>query len=160
MRLPQSVPSTKDSVLSPIARTAVSLEYAGLRYKDHCPLGMYVVPSTEDLLVWDGVFFVHQGQSLPNSITYRHRIKWQDRILHRFHTQVPLNISRELSGSTTSRSICYRCLSSSNITIKRPIQPFSPVSPMEVSSCFSKIATALDGWLGPKSIMCSMYCIG
>ena len=46
---------------NPVARTAVSLEYASLRHNDHCPLGMYVVPSAEDLLVWDSVFFVHRG---------------------------------------------------------------------------------------------------
>ncbi|KXN90247.1 hypothetical protein AN958_04038 [Leucoagaricus sp. SymC.cos] len=44
-----------------IARTALSLEYAFLRHSDHCPLGMYVVPSPENLFVWDAVLFVHQG---------------------------------------------------------------------------------------------------
>ncbi|TFK43552.1 ubiquitin-conjugating enzyme/RWD-like protein [Crucibulum laeve] len=43
------------------ARTAVALEYASLRHVNHCPTGMYVVPSTENLLIWDAVFFVHQG---------------------------------------------------------------------------------------------------
>lgn len=46
---------------SPVAVTAVSLEYASLRHNDHCPLGMYVVPSADDILVWDSVFFVHRG---------------------------------------------------------------------------------------------------
>jgi len=57
-------PSTSmppDPTATPVARTAVSLEYASLRHKEHCPLGMYVVPSVENLLVWDAVFFVHQG---------------------------------------------------------------------------------------------------
>ncbi|KAJ7744455.1 UBC-like protein [Mycena maculata] len=48
-------------VIDPVARTQISLEYASLQYKDHCPLGMYVVPSPETLMVWDAVFFVHQG---------------------------------------------------------------------------------------------------
>ena len=45
-------------------RTAVSLEYASLRHAQHCPLGMYVVPSAENLLVWDAVLFIHQGALL------------------------------------------------------------------------------------------------
>ena len=46
---------------NPVARTAVSLEYASLRHYNHCPLGMYVVPSAEDVLVWDSVVFIHRG---------------------------------------------------------------------------------------------------
>jgi hypothetical protein len=49
-------------VPSQVVRTAVSLEYAALRHRGHCPLGMYVTPSIEDLLVWDAVFFVHRGE--------------------------------------------------------------------------------------------------
>ncbi len=45
----------------PLTRTAVSLEYASLRHTGHCPLGMYVTPSPDNLMVWDAVFFVHQG---------------------------------------------------------------------------------------------------
>lgn len=49
-------------------RTAISLEYASLRHPGHCPLGMYLTPSRENLLVWDAVFFVHQGNvSLTSS---------------------------------------------------------------------------------------------
>ena len=48
----------------PLTRTAVSLEYASLRHTGHCPLGMYVTPSPDNLMVWDAVFFVHQGPSL------------------------------------------------------------------------------------------------
>jgi len=51
-----------DTTASPVTRTAVSLEYASLCYNMHCPLGMYIVPSNENLLVWDAVFFVHQGK--------------------------------------------------------------------------------------------------
>ena len=47
-----------------LTRTAVSLEYASLRHTGHCPLGMYVTPSPDNLMVWDAVFFVHQGPSL------------------------------------------------------------------------------------------------
>lgn len=29
-----------------VARAAVAQEYANLRYREHCPLGMYVTPAT------------------------------------------------------------------------------------------------------------------
>lgn len=54
----------EDGTTNPVTQTTVSLEYASLRHNDHCPLGMYVVPSVENLLLWDGVFFVHQGGSI------------------------------------------------------------------------------------------------
>ncbi|KAJ7464969.1 ubiquitin-conjugating enzyme/RWD-like protein, partial [Mycena galericulata] len=44
-----------------VTRTQIFLEYASLQYRDHCPLGMYIVPSPETLMVWDAVFFVQQG---------------------------------------------------------------------------------------------------
>ncbi|KAG6850044.1 hypothetical protein H0H93_002053 [Arthromyces matolae] len=53
--------------VSVLTRTTVSLEYAALRHHLHCPLGMYIVPSVEDLLVWNAVFFVHQGAHGPSS---------------------------------------------------------------------------------------------
>jgi hypothetical protein len=62
------VASSDVTTSSPVTRTAISLEYASLRHSQHCPLGIYVVPSAETLLVWDAVFFVHQGilcQSTP-----------------------------------------------------------------------------------------------
>ena len=68
-RLPSSsgaiptIPSKTDATSPAITRTTVSLEYASLRHTGHCPLGMYVIPSPADLLVWDAVFFVHQGPS-------------------------------------------------------------------------------------------------
>lgn len=59
---PQPVANPADVVAADTAtRTAISLEYASLRYPGHCPLGMYLTPSRENLLVWDAVFFVHQG---------------------------------------------------------------------------------------------------
>jgi hypothetical protein len=57
---------------SVIARTAISLEYASLRHAGHCPLGMYVVPSTASLFVWDAAFFVHQGAFFILSFYQRH----------------------------------------------------------------------------------------
>ncbi|KAF9259498.1 UBC-like protein [Marasmius fiardii PR-910] len=46
---------------STITRTAVSLEYASVIAESHCPLGMYILPSAESIMIWDGVLFVHQG---------------------------------------------------------------------------------------------------
>ena len=44
-----------------ITYTTISQEYASLRYPGHCPLGMYLIPNKDNMFVWDGVFFVHQG---------------------------------------------------------------------------------------------------
>ncbi|KDR83764.1 hypothetical protein GALMADRAFT_236124 [Galerina marginata CBS 339.88] len=54
-----------------LTRTAVSLEYASLRNSGHCPLGIYIVPSSRNLLVWDGVFFVHQGYYADSILKFR-----------------------------------------------------------------------------------------
>jgi hypothetical protein len=59
-----TVKLSPDRDVSSVTRTAISLEYASLRHSQHCPLGIYVVPSAETLLVWAAVFFVHQGISL------------------------------------------------------------------------------------------------
>ncbi|THV08569.1 UBC-like protein [Dendrothele bispora CBS 962.96] len=53
---------SQDSVVSQKTRAAISFEYASLRHKSHCPLGIYVVPSAETLLIWDAVLFIHQGR--------------------------------------------------------------------------------------------------
>ncbi|KAH6914928.1 ubiquitin-conjugating enzyme/RWD-like protein [Coprinopsis sp. MPI-PUGE-AT-0042] len=51
-------PHTKSNL---VARTAVSVEYASLMGQGHCPLGIYILPTSGDLMIWDGVLFVHQG---------------------------------------------------------------------------------------------------
>ncbi|KIM90771.1 hypothetical protein PILCRDRAFT_1032 [Piloderma croceum F 1598] len=66
-----SAPQPIDTIASPVTRTAVSLEYASLCYNMHCPLGMYIVPSNENLLVWDAVFFVHQGYYTDSILKFR-----------------------------------------------------------------------------------------
>ncbi|KAH9951712.1 UBC-like protein [Amylocystis lapponica] len=63
--------SAADARSSALTRTAVSLEYAALRHAGHCPLGMYVTPSPADLLVWDAVFFVHQGYYTDSILKFR-----------------------------------------------------------------------------------------
>ncbi|KAI0796801.1 UBC-like protein [Abortiporus biennis] len=63
--------ATTDSTPTALTRTAVSLEYASLRHNGHCPLGMYVIPTKDNLLVWDGVFFVHQGYYQDSILKFR-----------------------------------------------------------------------------------------
>ncbi|KAF9462621.1 UBC-like protein [Collybia nuda] len=58
---PNQLSGPFEQTVGPVTRTTVSLEYASLRHARHCPLGMYVVPSAESLLIWDAVLFVHQG---------------------------------------------------------------------------------------------------
>ncbi|KAF7301661.1 UBC-like protein [Mycena indigotica] len=55
-----TVSASSDSV-DPVTRTTISLEFASLGHRDHCPLGIYILPSPDTITVWDGVFFVHQG---------------------------------------------------------------------------------------------------
>ncbi|CDO71347.1 hypothetical protein BN946_scf184908.g105 [Trametes cinnabarina] len=59
------------STSTAVTRTAVSLEYASLRHSGHCPLGMYVTPSPDNLLLWDAVFFVHQGYYTDSILKFR-----------------------------------------------------------------------------------------
>ncbi len=61
-----------ESNVSPVTSTTVALEYASLRFRSHCPLGMYVTPSRESLLAWDAIFFVHQGA--PPVLEETHRL--------------------------------------------------------------------------------------
>lgn len=80
-----------------LTRTAVSLEYASLRHAGHCPLGMYIIPSPDNLLVWDAIFFVHQGGIW--FLNWRRtilRYMWF-RVLHRLYPQIPSHIPTELS---------------------------------------------------------------
>ena len=37
--------------------TAMSQEYASLRYPGHCPFGICLIPDKGNALIWDGVFF-------------------------------------------------------------------------------------------------------
>ncbi|KAF9476465.1 UBC-like protein [Pholiota conissans] len=64
-----SPPTTADAGI--LTHTAISLEYASLINTGHCPLGIYVVPSTSSLLVWDAVFFVHQGYYADSILKFR-----------------------------------------------------------------------------------------
>ncbi|KAJ7667984.1 UBC-like protein [Mycena polygramma] len=66
----KATPIAPDAI-DPVTRTTISLEYASLHHRDHCPLGMYVVPSPETLMVWDGCLFVHQGYYADAILKFR-----------------------------------------------------------------------------------------
>ncbi|KAG8218486.1 hypothetical protein J3R82DRAFT_4119 [Butyriboletus roseoflavus] len=53
---------TSEAAISPVTRAAISIEYASLLHDKHCPTGIYVTPSTESMLIWDAVLFVHKGE--------------------------------------------------------------------------------------------------
>ncbi|KAI0684777.1 UBC-like protein [Cytidiella melzeri] len=57
--------------VSPLTRATISQEYAVLMHTGHCPLGMYVTPTPNNLLVWDAVFFVHQGYYTDSIFKFR-----------------------------------------------------------------------------------------
>jgi hypothetical protein len=101
----KAAPVAPDAI-DPVTRTQISLEYASLQYRDHCPLGrwpcpdkddpthgpagMYVVPSPETLMVWDAVFFVHQGR--VGAIYMLRCANSPTRVLCRRHPQVPSDV--------------------------------------------------------------------
>ncbi|KAI0693114.1 ubiquitin-conjugating enzyme/RWD-like protein [Cytidiella melzeri] len=57
--------------VSPLTRATISQEYAALMHTGYCPLGMYVTPTLNNLLVWDAVFFVHQGYYTDSTFKFR-----------------------------------------------------------------------------------------
>ncbi|KAH7914236.1 UBC-like protein [Hygrophoropsis aurantiaca] len=57
----ESANTIAENTINPVTRAAISLEYASLRHHRHCPTGMYVIPSSATILVWEVAFFVHQG---------------------------------------------------------------------------------------------------
>ncbi|KAI0068678.1 UBC-like protein [Artomyces pyxidatus] len=59
------------AITNPVARAAVSLEYASLRYQGHCPLGMYIIPCSDAASMWDAVLFVHQGYYADSILKFR-----------------------------------------------------------------------------------------
>ncbi|KAJ7937089.1 UBC-like protein [Mycena leptocephala] len=65
---PKKPPPIAPDAIDPVTRTTISLEYASLQHRDHC---MYVVPSPETLMVWDAVFFVHQGYYADAILKFR-----------------------------------------------------------------------------------------
>lgn len=44
-----------------MSKLEISLEYASLRLPGHCPLGVWVIPSPDDIHHWCGTLFVHRG---------------------------------------------------------------------------------------------------
>ncbi|WVF71493.1 hypothetical protein IAT40_006299 [Kwoniella sp. CBS 6097] len=60
---PLRSPKPKDLPIdvSPLLAAELGIEYASLRAPRGCPVGMYITPSSESVLKWHGVFFVHKG---------------------------------------------------------------------------------------------------
>lgn len=44
-----------------MSKLEISLEYSSLRLPGHCPLGVWVIPSPENIHYWCGTLFVHRG---------------------------------------------------------------------------------------------------
>ncbi|WRT66404.1 uncharacterized protein IL334_003360 [Kwoniella shivajii] len=47
--------------ISPLLAAEIATEFSSLRAPNGCPEGIYLTPSKESLLRWNGVFFVHRG---------------------------------------------------------------------------------------------------
>ncbi len=88
-----------------VTRTAVSLEYASLRHTGHCPLGMYVTPSPENLMIWDAVFFVHQGT-------------------HRAHLLALVSLTTPRAGYYTDSILKFRLIFPANYPERPPTVQF------------------------------------
>ncbi|CAO3638947.1 unnamed protein product [Mucor fragilis] len=46
-------------------------EFINLKNPNHCPLGLYIMPSSENFNVWYGVIFVHQGYYSSGAFKFR-----------------------------------------------------------------------------------------
>ncbi|GAA6024993.1 hypothetical protein JCM10207_002106 [Rhodosporidiobolus poonsookiae] len=58
-------------MLAQTARQEVLLEYSNLGLADHCPLGVYVVPSDESVFLWHCTLFVHRGYYASSILHFR-----------------------------------------------------------------------------------------
>ncbi|CAO3672982.1 unnamed protein product [Rhizopus stolonifer] len=54
-----TIPNTMTS--EHFGRYEIMTEFINLKNQNHCPLGVYVMPSSNNLYVWHGVLFVHKG---------------------------------------------------------------------------------------------------
>ncbi|GAA5811066.1 hypothetical protein MFLAVUS_004495 [Mucor flavus] len=53
------------------SRYEIMTEFINLRNPNHCPLGVYVMPSSDDLYVWYGALFVHKGFYKSGTFKFR-----------------------------------------------------------------------------------------
>ena len=66
LRGPSSTPNS-------VSRAVISTEYPSLQYNKHCPFGMYITPSLDNIFVWDAVLFMHKGVvSIHHPNTHAH----------------------------------------------------------------------------------------
>lgn len=118
-----------------VARAAVAQEYANLRYREHCPLGMYVTPAMDNLLVWDAVLFVHRGAfafafTFPFHLFLRVMFVRMGvgvlseravRVLYGFDIEVQVDFPDGLSGTTAHGAIHDRRLPSAHLATGRDV---------------------------------------
>ena len=101
---------------SSVTQSTVALEYASLRNKDHCPLGMYIVPAAQSLLSWDAVFFVHRGaSSIFRALISVNRAR-KVRTLRWRHSQVSYQLPMGLSRTSTCHPVRHRYIPPSDRT--------------------------------------------
>ena len=123
-------PSSGPPSLHTLSRVAISLEYASLRYRSHCPLGMYVIPFADDPFIWDAVLFIHQGELRVPLVSYHAHS--EARLLHRLHPKISFDVSSQLPRITPNSALHHRCLSSAHFSSRRNLQPCSQVQSLAV----------------------------
>ncbi|CAO3621540.1 unnamed protein product [Mucor fragilis] len=69
--LGEPIPKAPRLTSEHFSRYEIMTELINLRNPSHCPLGVYVMPSTEDLHVWYGVLFVHKGFYRSGTFKFR-----------------------------------------------------------------------------------------
>ena len=120
--------SITEITISPLTRTTIVQEYASLVYTGHCPLGMYVTPTPNNLLVWDAVFFVHQGAYLEHCQRFLYAmlscycVLMAVRLLHGLDPQVPNHLPCELPWATACGAVPHRCVPPFDLAAGRHVQ--------------------------------------
>ncbi|KAK6910042.1 hypothetical protein I203_104071 [Kwoniella mangroviensis CBS 8507] len=61
LRSPRPQPPVDNQDISPLLAAELAIEFNSLKAPNGCPEGIYITPSREGLLRWNGVFFVHRG---------------------------------------------------------------------------------------------------
>lgn len=113
-----------------LTRAQVVQEYNALRNRGHCPIGMYIMPSTESEMVWEAVLFIHKGKLFAiHQYVY---ISWVIRILRGCDSSVSYLLPKRLPFSTATGPVRHRRISSTNIVKGRNAQHHITVRKLEV----------------------------
>jgi len=127
-----TAPASEVSI-NPVTRAAISIEYASLRHDKHCPTGMYVTPSSESMLVWDAVLFVHKGEWWQ----FRDQTSLNSRVLSRrlcrLRPQVCHGVPRQLPRSTSYGALRDGRIPPARCESDRGAQLDGTISTLEVS---------------------------